>query len=59
MPVPIGCSPDDAKKKVPSQAKLDPIDSSLFSVKKDDDGALPVSLQDDFGEFLLDAVQWL
>jgi len=43
-------------------ATLDPIDSSLFSVK--DDNKLPTLLsdeenEDEFGEFLLDAVQWL
>jgi hypothetical protein len=43
--------------------KLDPIDSSLFSIKQE--AELPVLLSDeeknadDFGEFLLDAVQWL
>jgi hypothetical protein len=42
--------------------KLAPIDSSLFSVKQE--GALPPLLAvedhaDEFGEFLLDAVQWL
>jgi len=41
---------------------LDPIDSSLFPVK--DEVKLPVLLsdeenEDEFGEFLLDAVQWL
>lgn len=41
--------------------KLDPIDSSLFPVKEE---KLPVLLsdeekEDEFGEFLLDAVQWL
>jgi len=41
---------------------LDPIDSSLFPVKEED--KLPVLLtdeenEDEFGEFLLDAVQWL
>lgn len=42
--------------------KLDPIDSSLFPVKQEE--ALPSLLADEenpdeFGEFLLDAVQWL
>eukprot|EP00428_Durinskia_dybowskii_P009659 CAMPEP_0170304264 /NCGR_PEP_ID=MMETSP0116_2-20130129/52474_1 /TAXON_ID=400756 /ORGANISM="Durinskia baltica, Strain CSIRO CS-38" /LENGTH=303 /DNA_ID=CAMNT_0010556251 /DNA_START=54 /DNA_END=965 /DNA_ORIENTATION=- len=42
--------------------KLDPIDSSLFSVKEEE--KLPALLsdeekEDEFGEFLLDAVQWL
>lgn len=41
---------------------LDPIDSSLFPVK--DEEKLPALLsdeenEDEFGEFLLDAVQWL
>jgi hypothetical protein len=42
--------------------KLDPIDSSLFSVKNEKE---PPTLltdeenEDEFGEFLLDAVQWL
>lgn len=41
---------------------LDPIDSSLFPVKQDE--GLPALLtdeenEDEFGEFLLDAVQWL
>lgn len=43
-------------------AKLDPIDSSLFSVKNEE--VLPNLLadesnSDEFGEFLMDAVQWL
>jgi hypothetical protein len=68
MPVPdffssarIVKKPRTGKKKSVAN-KLDPIDSSLFSVKKDDEEeALPAPLgtQDDFGEFLLDAVQWL
>ncbi len=43
-------------------AKLEPIDSSLFPVKQLEE--LPALLtdeenEDEFGEFLLDAVQWL
>jgi hypothetical protein len=46
----------------PPMVKLDPIDSSLFSVKEEE--KLPALLsdeekEDEFGEFLLDAVQWL
>jgi len=45
----------------PSMVKLEPIDSSLFPVKEE---KLPTLMaegenEDDFGEFLLDAVQWL
>jgi len=45
-----------------TSSTLDPIDSSLFPVKEED--KLPALLtdeenEDDFGEFLLDAVQWL
>jgi len=54
-----------AKSSVPTVSPtttLDPIDSSLFPVK--DEVKLPVLLsdeekEDEFGEFLLDAVQWL
>jgi len=47
---------------VASTTTLDPIDSSLFPVKDED--KLPTLLsdeenEDEFGEFLLDAVQWL
>jgi len=67
MTVPDRCSSSAAaapaakkgKGAAASSAKLDPIDSSLFSLKNDEDGALPAPLQDDFGEFLLDAAQWL
>jgi hypothetical protein len=43
-------------------AKLEPIDSSLFPVKQEEE--LPTLMtdeenEDEFGEFLLDAVQWL
>jgi hypothetical protein len=43
-------------------SKLEPIDSSLFPVKQEEE--LPTLLtdeenEDEFGEFLLDAVQWL
>jgi len=46
---------------VSTRTKLDPIDSSLFPVNED---KLPALLtdeenEDEFGEFLLDAVQWL
>lgn len=45
-----------------TSSTLDPIDSTLFPVKEED--KLPALLtdeenEDDFGEFLLDAVQWL
>ena len=45
-----------------SAVKLEPIDSNLFPVKEQQE--LPVLLtdeetEDEFGEFLLDAVQWL
>ena len=45
----------------PSAVKLDPIDSTLFPSKEE---RLPTLLtdeenEDEFGEFLLDAVQWL
>ena len=67
MAIPEHCSSSAAaataakKGKGPaaSSSKLDPIDSSLFSLKNDEDGTLPAPLQDDFGEFLLDAAQWL
>ena len=43
------------------ESKLEPIDSSLFSMKEE---KLPALLtdeetEDEFGEVLLDAVQWL
>jgi len=46
---------------VQKSVTLDPIDSSLFPVKEEN---LPALLtdeenEDEFGEFLLDAVQWL
>ncbi|MGK3754538.1 MAG: hypothetical protein ACI8RD_006847 [Bacillariaceae sp.] len=49
-------------KPATAPTTLDPIDSSLFPVKEED--KLPVLLtdeenEDEFGEFLLDAVQWL
>lgn len=48
--------------RLAAPTKLDPIDSSLFSVKQVE--GLPSLLADEenvdeFGEFLLDAVQWL
>ena len=53
--------PPDACLSAPVAAKLDPIDSTLFSVTQE---KLPTLLsdeetEDEFGEFLLDAVQWL
>ena len=47
---------------VASSTPLDPIDSTLFPVKEEE--KLPALLsdeenEDEFGEFLLDAVQWL
>jgi len=55
---------NDTKKRtmaVPTRTNLDPIDSSLFLVNE---SKLPALLtdeenEDEFGEFLLDAVQWL
>lgn len=49
------------KSVVALTTALDPIDSSLFPVKEE---KLPALLsdeenEDEFGEFLLDAVQWL
>ena len=39
---------------------LDPIDSTLFTVKDDDSVALSgLQEETDFGDFLLDAVDWL
>lgn len=51
----------EAVLSAPPVVKLEPIDSSLFPVKEE---KLPALLtdeenEDDFGEFLLDAVQWL
>ena len=59
---PTNSSSPGSKAKPFAATKLDPIDSSLFSVKQDDDQ--PTLLPDEgnadeFGEFLLDAVQWL
>jgi len=52
--------PPEAVVSAPPVVKLEPIDSSLFPVKED---KLPTLLAeeetDEFGEFLLDAVQWL
>lgn len=53
--------PPDAVLSSSARVKLEPIDSSLFSVKED---KIPTILtdeenEDEFGEFLLDAVQWL
>lgn len=53
--------PPEAVLSAPPAVKLDPIDSSLFPVKEE---RLPALLtdeetEDEFGEFLLDAVQWL
>ena len=41
--------------------KLDPIDSALFSAKEEKlpDLLTDEEAEDEFGEFLLDAVQWL
>ena len=55
-------SRSDSKAKSFVATKLDPIDSSLFSVKQEDDQPTLLSDEgnaDEFGEFLLDAVQWL
>ena len=55
-------SRSDSKAKLFVATKLDPIDSSLFSVKQEDDQPTLLSDEgnaDEFGEFLLDAVQWL
>ena len=54
--------PPEVVLSAPRLVKLEPIDSSLFPVAKDE--KLPALLidegnEDDFGEFLLDAVQWL
>lgn len=73
MPTPEAClSGDVASQVVESTSSntayvvgtttLDPIDSSLFPVKEEP--KLPALLsdeetEDEFGEFLLDAVQWL
>lgn len=52
--------PPEAVLSTPSVVKLEPIDSSLFPVKEDKLPSLMVEEEaDDFGEFLLDAVQWL
>jgi hypothetical protein len=53
--------PPETVLSAPRVVKLEPIDSSLFAVKEE---KLPTLLtdgenEDDFGEFLLDAVQWL
>jgi hypothetical protein len=62
----VKCGPYTANKSINvvggPTTTLDPIDSSLFPVK--DEVKLPVLLsdeenEDEFGEFLLDAVQWL
>lgn len=53
--------PPEAVLSAPPQVKLDPIDSSLFRVKEEKFPALlsDEENEDEFGEFLLDAVQWL
>jgi hypothetical protein len=53
--------PPDTCLSSSADVKLTPIDSSLFPVKEE---MLPTLLtdeetEDDLGEFLLDAVQWL
>ena len=50
------------RSKSSAPTTLDPIDSSLFPVKEEE--KIPTILsdeenEDEFGEFLLDAVQWL
>ena len=68
IPTPEAClsgdvvSPTPSNTVVPSNTALDPIDSSLFPVKEEP--KMPNLLsdeenEDEFGEFLLDAVQWL
>ena len=67
MPTPEAChsaeTPEPARSSnAYGTTTLDPIDSSLFPVKEEP--KLPVLLsdeenEDEFGEFLLDAVQWL
>lgn len=70
MPTPEPCLSGDVSAQVAKSSNafvagtttLDPIDSSLFPVKEEP--KLPALLsdeenEDEFGEFLLDAVQWL
>ena len=69
MPTPEACLSGDVTTQAVESGTynratttLDPIDSSLFPVK--DEEKLPTLLsdeenEDEFGEFLLDAVQWL
>ena len=61
-PSKVVASPAPSNPVVASSTTLDPIDSSLFPVKEEQ--KLPNILsdeenEDEFGEFLLDAVQWL
>mmetsp|Transcript_12449 Transcript_12449/g.26361 ORF Transcript_12449/g.26361 Transcript_12449/m.26361 type:complete len:364 (+) Transcript_12449:114-1205(+) len=62
VPTPSYNTTKSSSFAISSTTTLDPIDSSLFPVKEEE--KLPTILsdeenEDEFGEFLLDAVQWL